>query len=117
MFDKPAPQQLIAEARRALEAGVRPGFPQKVVANALGIAERELEQGPSLVEDERARLAELLGRDEDLATLNGALCAYLREAPGLTEPSVIGHIVSTTVAKLRVDQPAYPAFRRWLEAP
>ena len=66
MFDRPAPSLLIAEARRALDAGVATGFPQKVVANALGIAQRQLETGPTLADAEHARLRGLLDREGDL---------------------------------------------------
>jgi hypothetical protein len=112
MFDKPAPPLLIAEARRTLEAGVAPGFPQKVVANALGIAQRELDKGPALAEEERRRLVGLLGLDGDLPALNAALAAAIREgAIALDAPALVDHLIRTTVAKLAIDQPAYPAFR------
>jgi hypothetical protein len=114
MFDKPSPPLLIAEARRALDAGVAPGFPQKVVANALGIAQRELEMGPALAEAERTRLADLLGEDGDLAALNSAMAAAIRNgAVDCADPALRDHLIRTTIAKLEIDQPAYPAFRAW----
>ncbi|GGD89855.1 hypothetical protein GCM10011515_06850 [Tsuneonella deserti] len=114
MFDRPSPSLLIAEARRALEGGVAPGFPQKVVANALGIAQRQLEMGPALEEEERTRLVDLLGPEEDLASLNGRLAVAIRSASiDAEEPALINHLIRTTVAKLEIDQPAYPAFRAW----
>ena len=42
-FDEPPPALILAEVRAALEAGLAPGFAQKVAANALGIAQREAE--------------------------------------------------------------------------
>ncbi len=114
MFDRPSPTLLIAEARRALDAGVAPGFPQKVVANALGIAQRELEMGPSLAEEERQRLVALLDADGELDALNARLAASIRErAITSGDPALLDHLIRTTIAKLEIDQPAYPAFRAW----
>ncbi|TCJ37082.1 DUF6285 domain-containing protein [Parafrankia sp. BMG5.11] len=116
MFDKPAPALLIAEARRALEAGVAQGFPQKVVANALGIAQRELEAGPQLVQQELDRLTRLLGDDGDLPTLNGRLASAIRTGSiAADDPALLDHLIRTTIAKLEIDQPAYPAFKAWRE--
>lgn len=117
MFDRPSPSLLIAEARKALDAGVAPGFPQKVVANALGIAQRELEMGPSLASEERDRLIALLGSEGDLATLNARLSAAVRAgAIAPDTPDLLAHLIKTTIAKLEIDQPAYPAFRAWQAA-
>jgi hypothetical protein len=114
MFDRPSPSLLIAEARTALDAGMARGFPQKVVANALGIAQRELEMGPSLADEERARLVGLLGSEGDLTTLNARLSEAIRQdAIAPDDPDLLAHLIKTTVAKLEIDQPAYPAFRAW----
>jgi hypothetical protein len=114
VFDKPSPALLIAEARRALEGGVAAGFPQKVVANALGIVQRELETGPSLREEERQRLAALLGDDGDTPALNAKLAEAIRDGTIAPDaPQLVAHLIRTTVAKLEIDQPAYPAFRAW----
>ena len=115
MFDRPAPSLLIAEARRALDAGVASGFPQKVVANALGIAQRQLEAGPALAEQEHARLTKLLRAEGDLPALNANLSKAIREgALPVGDPVLLDHLIRTTIAKLEIDQPAYPAFRAWL---
>jgi hypothetical protein len=114
VFDRPSPSHLIAKARKALDGGVAAGFPQKVVANALGIAQRELEMGPSFAEQERERLIALLGADGSLANLNARLSAAIRGGaiePG--DPALLDHLIKTTLAKMQVDQPAYPAFRAW----
>jgi len=117
MFDKPSPSLLIAEARRALDAEVAPGFPQKVVANALGMAQRELDLGPAMIDAERERLGKLVGDDGDLPALNAKLSAGIRDGTiSLAEESLIDHLIRTTIAKLEVDQPAYPAFRAWRDA-
>lgn len=114
MFDKPPPPLLIAEARKALDAGVAPGFPQKVVANALGIAQRQLERGPLLTDQEGRRLAALLEANGSLAELNAALSAAIRDgAVAAHSPALLDHLIRTTIAKLEIDQPGYPAFRAW----
>jgi hypothetical protein len=114
MFDRPCPSLLIAEARKTLDDGVEPGFPQKVVANALGIAQRELEKGPALADEERKRLVALLSGEGELAELNARLGVAIREgAIAPDNPALLAHLIKTTVAKLEIDQPAYPAFRTW----
>jgi hypothetical protein len=114
MFDRPSPSLLIAEARRALDAGVAPGFPQKVVANALGIAQRELEMGPALADSERERLRALVGHGGTFAELNANLADGIRTGEIAPDaPALIEHLILTTIAKLEIDQPAYPAFRQW----
>lgn len=116
MFDKPSSTLLVAEARRALDAGVPAGFPQKVVANALGIAQRELELGPAMAQAERSNLSALIGRSGDLEQLNANLAEGIRTGTlALDTPGLVEHLIRTTVAKLEVDQPAYPAFRAWRE--
>jgi hypothetical protein len=110
--DEPPAALLVAEARLALDAGLPAGFPQRVAANALGIAQRELERGPALAAAERARLAALLGRDGALAELNAALAEALRTgAIDLAGDALIAHLIATTVAKMSIDQPGYPGFR------
>lgn len=44
-FDDPPAALILAAVRAALETGLAPGFAQKVAANALGIAQRELAAG------------------------------------------------------------------------
>lgn len=96
MADSPPPAALIAEVRRALDAGLAPGFPQKVAANALGIAQRELENGPPLTADEAARL-----------------CAAIRA--GAIDDALVSELIRVTLAKLAIDQPAYPGYRAWAD--
>ena len=81
-FDDPPAALIIAEVEAAQEAGLAPGFAQKVADNALGIAQRELS----------AAFPEQRSDDE---------------AEGL---------IRTTLAKLAVDQPAYPGLCALIEA-
>jgi len=112
VLDSPPASLLVAEARQALDTGLAAGFPQKVAANALGIAQRELELGPALADAEQSRLAGLLGGQGDVPSLNATLSAALRV--GECDPSdegLIAHLILTTIAKVSIDQPGYPGFR------
>ena len=76
-FDDPPAALILAEVRAAQETGLASGFAQKVAANALGIAEREMTaQFPT---------------DEGDDAVEG--------------------LIKTTLAKIAVDQPAYPGLR------
>lgn len=96
MTDDPPAVLLIAEVRKALDAGLAPGFAQKVAANALGIAWRELENGPPASGEEIA-----------------GLCHAIQN--GRVDDALVGELIRITLAKLAIDQPAYPPFRRWRE--
>jgi hypothetical protein len=87
---------LIAEVRAALESGLAPGFAQKVAANALGIAQRELENGLAVSEEDAARF-----------------CAAIRA--GDADEALVGELIRITLAKLAIDQPTYPSYRAWAE--
>lgn len=115
MLDNPPAAMLIAAVRSALEEGIASGFPQMVAANALGIALRELELGPDLAVEEMERLAELGFGEGRLAARNAALADALRAQDALDEDTLVAHLIHTSIAKLTVDQPGYPAFRQWRE--
>lgn len=112
MLDDPTARLIEDEVRKAREEGQASTFAEKVAENALGIARRERELGPLLAEEERARLAGLLGRDGDVPSLNSALATALREGTlDLHDDAVTDHLIRTAIAKLQVDQPTYPGFR------
>lgn len=112
MFDDPPAELLAAEVAKARAAGLTAGFAEKVAANALAIAARERESGPALEAEEREHLVALLGRGGELAELNAALAAGLRDGSlALSDDAMIAHLIRTTVGKLSVDQPSYPGFR------
>lgn len=112
MLDDPPARLIEDEVRKAREAGQTSTFAEKVTENALGIARRERDLSPTLAEEERARLAGLLGRDGDVPSLNSALATALREEKlDLQDEAVLDHLIRTAIAKLQVDQPTYPGFR------
>ena len=114
MHDSPAPELLIAQVRHALEDGLAPGFAQKVSANALGIGLRELTLGPVSSAAERERLNRLLGcNSADLGDLNRRLAEGIRDGTCVDDPRLVAHLIRTTIDKLEVDQPGYPAYRAW----
>lgn len=114
MQDDPDARLILAEVRNALYAGVPAGFHQRVAGNAVALALREDDLAAGFAAAEATRLRALLGRDAPLAALNQALAAGLRDGSIDTEaPAVQHHLIRTTVEKMRVDQPQYPAFRQW----
>ena len=116
MHDSPPPEELIEEAATAEAQGLAPGFAQKVAANARAIAAREMALGPAQDEAEMARLETLVGADGDLAARNRRFAWAIRDgAFGVDDAEPVEHLILTTIAKMEVDQPAYPAFRRWQE--
>lgn len=94
MADRPPAHLLIEEVRKALEAGLPPGFPQKVAANALGIARRELASEAPISDATVARLS-------------------ARIRAGETDEALVGELIRLSIAKLEIDQPGYPPFRAW----
>lgn len=114
MQDNPPATLIVEEVRKALTAGLALGFPQKVAANALGIAERELELAPLTSADEYLRLHRLVGGQGDLAARNNRLAEAIRTSSTESDSdALLDHLIRTTIAKIEVDQPAYPAFRAW----
>jgi hypothetical protein len=114
MMDQPSAAELVTAVREFLEKHALPqlsgrtAFHGRVAANALAIVARELEQGPLANIDEKARLQRLLGMDGTLESLNRELCRRLRQ--GLMDPldpALASHLVTTTVAKVAIDQPGY----------
>jgi hypothetical protein len=85
MRDRPGGAELLAEARRLLREELAPSleggrrYQALMIANALGMAERELLAGDKPLEAERAALSALLGREASLSTLNAAFAAALRD--------------------------------------
>lgn len=93
----------------------RTGFHSLVAANAIDIAARELIHGERSRTDEHDRLMSLLGRDGDLETLNRILCVAITAGEfDWTHSDLIDHLRTTTLERLRIDQPGYAAYAREL---
>jgi len=114
MQDRPDGAAILRALESELRAGLAPGFAQKVGANAIALALREAELTASSDEAERSRLAQLLGRDGSLKSLNRALAQAIRDGTlDCEDDQLIAHLIRTTIEKLNVDQPTYPAFVAW----
>ena len=112
--DRPDAAELVEAVREFLEHDVmaattgRVQFHTRVAINALGMIERELTEGPALVEAERARAAELLGHDGDVQLLERELATRIRDGSvddRLT--AVREHVRATVREKLLVANPGY----------
>lgn len=112
--DRPNTAELVTAVRNFLlehaapNLDGQPAFHARVAANALGIVERELAQGPDMDAAEKARLVALLGHDGDLISLNRELAAQLREG-GLDDnrAQVLDHLRKTNIDKLALAKPNY----------
>jgi len=116
MQDSPDVDAILAEVEAALRPGSLPsGLPQKLAANAVALARREITLAGEGHQAERARLKALLGADGTLAELNARLADAIRDGRlTVATPGLATHLWRTTIEKMRVDQPTYPAYAAWL---
>lgn len=84
MRDRPTSEELLQEARRILREELAPElkgeqrYKALMIANAVGMAARELAAGEAPLRRERELLQELLGWEGDLTALNACLAEKLR---------------------------------------
>ena len=112
--DRPTAAELIQAVREFLEHDVmaategRVKFHTRVAANALGMIERELTDGPAFDDAERARAAALLGHDADVRALEREVAAGIRDGSldGQLD-AVRDHVRATVREKLIVTNPGY----------
>jgi hypothetical protein len=117
MMDQPSAAELVTAVREFLEKHALPqlsgrtAFHGRVAANALAIVARELEQGPAADATETAGLRALLGHDGTPEELNRELCRRLRDGRiDPMDPALARHLVTSTLAKVAIDQPTYAGF-------
>ncbi|MFI4936049.1 MAG: DUF6285 domain-containing protein [Caulobacterales bacterium] len=118
MQDEPRPAEILAAVSAFLrgpavkDGGAHIPFQLRVAANALQIAQRQLELSPAADAAELERLRALLGQEGDLLALNTELARRIRAGElDLTTPGLADHLWATTLAKLAVDQPTYSGYR------
>ncbi len=118
MMDQPSALELVTAVKEFIEKHAMPqlsghtAFHARVAANALGIVARELEFGPQANAEEQARLEALLGMKGSLDELNRELCRRIRAGGlGVATPGLGGHLRSTTMDKVGIDQPTYSGFK------
>ena len=84
MREHPDGAELLAIAREVLRKELLPLLPKDraydalMIANAMGIAERQLQQGEGPMREELARLERLLGRHGGLAEMNRLFAQRIR---------------------------------------
>jgi hypothetical protein len=112
--DRPSAAELVQAVREFLERDVmaategRVQFHTRVAVNALGMIERELNDGPAFTDAERDRAAALLGHDDDARILERELAARIRDG-SLDDhlDDVRAHVRATVREKLLVANPGY----------
>jgi len=119
MQDEPRPDELVKAVADFLRTEIAPqvsghaGFKLRVAINMLDLVTRQLLDTSEA--DELQRLHVLLG-EGDLKELNRLLAARIRSGEiDLATPGVKEHLWQTTLAKLKVDQPSYAAYKREIE--
>jgi hypothetical protein len=113
--DRPTAAELVQAVREFLEHDVmanstdkRVQFHARVAANALGMVERELNNGRELVDAERVRATALLGHDDEVGLLERELASRIRDG-SLDDrlDAVRDHVRATVREKLLVANPGY----------
>lgn len=116
MLDQPSADLILEQVAGVLREGIPAGFQQRVASNAVELARRERRLAPGFESFERERLVALLGTDEPVEVLNQALSRQIVSGgEGLDPGALVSHLIATTIEKMRVDQPTYPAFRAVME--
>jgi hypothetical protein len=117
MLDQPTSDELLNAVVAFMREKVIPQLPSRdsfearVAVSALELVRRSIDQGVRGEQEEKNRLAALLGCGGDLISLNRELCARLATGQvTLATAGVREHIWRTTLEKLAVDQPRYSAY-------
>lgn len=117
MRERPDGADLLAIAREVLKNDLLPLLPKErqvdalMIANALGIAERQLRHGDAGARAEQAALAQLLGRDGTLPDLNRAFARAIRDGAMDAHPGALALLRETTLARVRESAPKALATR------
>ena len=117
----PGSAELIEAAIEAIRTELLPAlngraaFQARVVVTVLETARREILLAPAADAAEHARLRGLLAPHAD-GTLDGlrhALCDAIRDSRlDLDTPGLAEHLWADVLARVSIDQPAYPSFVR-----
>lgn len=87
-------------------------FLAKVAANSLGIAQREIQYGSELANQEQQRLQNLLDQPGDIDELRWELVKRLRSDMPLSTPGLAEHLRQSVAGQLLIDQPRYSALQK-----
>jgi hypothetical protein len=111
MRERPDGADLLAVAREVLRRELLPLLPKEkaydalMVANAMGIAERQLRQGEEPMRQEREALAGLLAGSGDLAALNREFARRIRAGDFDTNADAARILRESVLQRLRESAP------------
>jgi hypothetical protein len=117
-MNRPSAAELLDAMSKSLQSAepadpATSAFGRRIAVNVLKILEREATLGPSFLRDEQQRLRHYLGRDGDLAELNADLCDRIASgAEDARWQELVALLRLTTLDKLAVDNPRFPAYRQ-----
>lgn len=111
MRERPDGAELLAIAREVLRKELLPLLPKDkaydalMIANAMGIAERQLQQGDVPQQKEKAELAALLDTQAELAELNREFAARIRRGEFDDSAKAKALLWDATVQRVRESAP------------
>lgn len=111
MRERPDGAELLAIAREVLRKELLPLLPKDkaydalMIANAMGIAERQLQQGDGPQQAERETLSRLLGMEATLAELNREFAVRLRRGDFDDKAEARRLLWESTVQRVRESAP------------
>lgn len=112
MRNEPSAIEILAAVTERLRAGPLTPLEQRIAANALALVGRDLDQSGAARAAEQESLQSLLGTPGELDPLNRLLGERIRGGDlRPDDPQLLRHLQTTIEARMRIDQPDYPAFR------
>jgi len=120
MQDHPSPHELLEGVIRFLRDTTLPrlddraAYDARIAASLLKTVQRQLARSTEDTAAERARLQQLLGRDDiDMEELNRALFEQITTGSiAWDDTRLLDHLWAVTLDKLAVDQPGYSTYLR-----
>lgn len=106
----PTAAEILTSVRHWLDSGAdnAHGFHGKVAANALAIAQRDIDSWPAAEARAVARLEAITGRAGSFDDLEARLCAMVRDGEvAVADSRVREHLRATAIDRLAIDQPSY----------
>lgn len=120
MHDQPTITELTQAVKDFLDTTVCPklsghdAFQARIASNVLAIVLRELERRPSAEAGETGRLALLLGENTEagIERLNQGLADAIKNGKlNVKTPGLLGHLKTTAIEQLKIDQPGYSGLK------
>lgn len=105
--------EFLREEIAPIAVGGDVNYKLRVAMNALKIIERELELGRDLQAVEQKSLADYLGHDGDVGSLNVELVAQINtgELAG-RDAELLAMLTKITMAKMAIDNPRYSTYKK-----